>query len=440
MIGRMGKLKQLWQELNPKDRKLVLGTGIACTLVLVVSLAVLFLYTRTHTPETELPPLDTISQDSLAAKPEGLEDSSLTSLPEAILSPSTSGEEILTGLDSFDTQAHRELSRIYAEKADYQGSLTHAHRIAHWLEEDLEFQGHLGQTYLKAGSPQEAIPYLRKAIQLGGETAELSADLALALFRGLHPDSGLISIRNALQKHPNHPLLRTHEAAMFGESKDRNSQGETLFRKLAQDFPHFPEARYQFGRFLMNQGNYASAQRELESALRLEPLDPRYHARMGMAQFYLGQDHKAQASYKTALAMNPRDYNTWYNLGELYLSQANESETPSRFALKTREALEAYLASLALRADHADAHYRVGTILNTNRSHREAIRHLEQALRKDPQSVRVLVQLAAAWEALGSPSKAWDFVQKAYEIDPFHQLVVAQYRRLKQSSAPLPPS
>jgi Flp pilus assembly protein TadD len=181
----------------------------------------------------------------------------------------------------------------------------------------------------------------------------------------------------------------------------------------------------------MNQGNYASSLREIQAAIKLDPLDSRMHARLGMAYFHLGRDADAERAYKTALAMNPKDYNTWYNLGELHLSIANETEWAPVFAERTRLALEAYLATLANKPDHHQAHFRVGVILNANRQNREALRHLEYALQSDPHSIRILVQIAAAWEALGEKQKAWDFVQQAYEIDPFDQLVLSQYRHLK---------
>jgi len=209
--------------------------------------------------------------------------------------------------------------------------------------------------------------------------------------------------------------------------------GDRKFQNLVKQFPRFAEARYQYGRFLMNQGNYASSLRELQDAIHLNALDPRIHARLGMALFHLGRDREAEINYKTALAMNPRDYNTWFNLGELQLSLANESDRPSVFSQRTREALEAYLTALANHPDHPEAHYRVGIILSTNHQYREAILHLQQALQDDPQSVRVLVQLAAAWEALGNKAEAWDLVQQAYQIDPFNQLVIDQFRRLKKA-------
>lgn len=84
------------------------------------------------------------------------------------------------------------------------------------------------------------------------------------------------------------------------------------------------------------------------------------------------------------MAINPADYNTWFNLGELYLSQANEASTASQVKVKTHAALECYLAALALAPSLHAAHFRTGMILNGNAQYREAIQHLEFALNEDP--------------------------------------------------------
>jgi len=415
------KIKDFWQSISLHDRKLIRWTAIVCYTILMVSLILLFFFSRHLKPTEELP--DT------TAKHEAPKEQPPVELPN----PPQGSQELMAGLDSFDTHAHRELATIYAEREDFDKSILHARRIAPWLEEDLEFQGQIGQTFLKAGNPGEAIPHLEKALKLGGKTPELLADLALAKYRAVNVDSGITAIRAAEVAFPDNPLLMTHEAAMFGEAKSHGDVAETLFHKLLQKFPKYPEAHYQYGRFLMNQGNFGSSLKEIQQALSEDALDPRFHARLGMVYFHLNRDNDAERAYRTALAMNPRDYNTWFNLGELNLSLANETDRPALFAQKTREALEDYLTTLANHPDHPEAHYRVGVILSTNKEYREAIRHLQMALQSDPYSVRVLVQLATAWEALGDQVKAWDYAQQAYEIDPFNILVADQYRRLKQN-------
>jgi len=80
----------------------------------------------------------------------------------------------------------------------------------------------------------------------------------------------------------------------------------------------------------------------------------------------------------------------------------------------------------------------VGTLLNFNKQHREAILHLQKALSANTRSVPVLLQLAAAWESLGDRAQAWDYIQQAYELDPFNKVLISQIVRLKKAEEKSP--
>jgi len=59
--------------------------------------------------------------------------------------------------------------------------------------------------------------------------------------------------------------------------------------------------------------------------LDIEPLNAKTHARLGMVYYYLDEPEMAKKSYTTALALNPNDYNTHYNLGELFYSKYEDN-------------------------------------------------------------------------------------------------------------------
>lgn len=434
-------IRAFWDKVPSEDRRLIRRTATICLGVLLASLAGLYVYASygPESPAAEPATNQDSAQDSAAA---GSDDTTLPppgadSLDTGLLAPgplvAVQADLESPTLDSFDAGAHRELMRIAASKYDYTRSLAHGLRIAHLLEEDAEFLAELGHAYLEAGLPANAMPVLSKAMQKKPGALVVS-DLALATYRSSNADNALALIKTALVQYPNHPQLLTHQAAMLGELPDTSvsKQAYPLFLDLVRQHPRFAEARYQFGRYLMSLGNMRNALAQLNVAVQLDPLNPRVHARLGMVQFYLEQDAAAENSYRTALAINPGDYNTWYNLGELYLSQANETTSAQNVRDKTRAALESYLAALALYPDLGPAHFRTGTILNGNNQFREAIRHLQAALAHDPHSVRILLQLATSWEQLGDLAKAMDYLATASAIDPFHKVVAANQQRLKK--------
>lgn len=440
-------LQAFWDKIPQEDRKLIRLTVFACVGILVLSLSGLYVYTAYGTPPdattTDSSSVADSANDSTGQTPLGdslanlASDSTGQLLEPGLPAPlNTASEEEIAGLDSFDAGAHRELMRLAASKYDFTRAVAHAQRIASQFSRDPEFAAELGHLYLEAGHPDQAVPYLEKALK-GKSDPLVEADLALATFRSRNAEDALKQIQKSLEKYPGNPQLLTHQAAMTGEMPDTSLrvQAYPLFQNLIRLHPRFAEGRYQYGRYLMTMGNIKTSFEQLKIAVQLDPMNPRTHARLGMAQFYLEQDDQAERSYRTALSINPGDYNTWYNLGELYLSQANESAVATTVRTKTREALEANLAALAIAPDLGPAHFRTGMILNGNNQYREAIQHLSLALATDPQSTRILLQLASAWESIGETAKAMDYLEIAHGIDPFHKVVADNWKRLKQRQA-----
>jgi tetratricopeptide (TPR) repeat protein len=180
----------------------------------------------------------------------------------------------------------------------------------------------------------------------------------------------------------------------------------------------------------MQKGDFKKSLEYLEKAVKIEPYNSRYLARLGMAEFYLKHDSNAEGFYKRALKINPYDCNTWFNLGELYLSEANESGYIPEVRKKTKNALEAYLKAIDLDSLHANAHYRIGVILNANGGYKEAIRHLTTALEKMPENTSVMMQLGSAYMQLGDTAKYIDYLNNVLRIDPFDRVAASEYKRL----------
>jgi len=424
-----------WEKVPPEDRKLIRLTVFACAGILAASLGGLYVYTAygpgangAHASDSTTTDSTSVPDSAMASLPPS--DTAGTLLEPGESAPMPASEE--SWLDSFDARAHRELMRIAADKFDYTRSIAHGKRVLARYGDDPDFLAELGHSYLEGGQPTLAIPLLKKALASEHRTGT-EADLALALFRSGQPDSAFTQIRTAIAQNPESPQLLVTHASMLSEIPKEQKRADSLFKVIQTQFPRFAEIRYQYGRHLMGKGDMRTAQEQLEQALQLDPLNPRAHARLGMAQFYLGKDALAERSYRTALSINPGDYNTWFNLGELYLSQANETASAEEVRSKTRAALEAYLATLAHAPNLGQAHFRIGTILNNNGQTREAIRHLEKALSSEPRSVRILLQLAAAWEKLGDRTQAVDYLETAHGIDPFHKVVATHLLRLKQN-------
>ena len=259
---------------------------------------------------------------------------------------------------------------------------------------------------------------------------EVAIDMAFAMLRSGNAD-GAIEFLDEKIKNSNDMDLIAAKAAIIGEHPDakRRSAAESLFLRSARS--NSPNANYWYGRFLMERGDYKNSKTYLERAIKAKPNEPRYIARLGMAEFYLKRDSNAEALYRKALGMNPYDHNTWFNLGELYLSLANESARPQDIRQRTHRALEAYMKSVNIDSLHPRANYRIGIILNGNAQHKEAINHLNIALEKMPGDIPVMQQLSSAHIKIGDTATSVNYLNTILQLDPFNRIAASELNRIR---------
>jgi tetratricopeptide (TPR) repeat protein len=124
----------------------------------------------------------------------------------------------------------------------------------------------------------------------------------------------------------------------------------------------------------------------------------------------------AQNEYEVALRINPADYNTWYNLGELFYSFHDDSAT----------ALKYFLKAISYNDAHVKSHFKIGLIFLHNQQFKESIKHLEIARSIEPDDTRILFQLAVAYEKLNLIKEAIAVYNNIIEINPLDK--VAKYK------------
>jgi tetratricopeptide (TPR) repeat protein len=139
-----------------------------------------------------------------------------------------------------------------------------------------------------------------------------------------------------------------------------------------------------------------------------------------MVYYYLHDYEQAKKSYLTALALNPRDFNTRYNLGELFYSALGDTEN----------GLHEFKIALKQDPGHVEANFKVGLICLHNNMLKEAIRYFEVARANGPENVRVLMQLAVAYEMLGDKTTALRTYKAIAEIDPLNSIALQKIRYL----------
>jgi serine/threonine-protein kinase len=116
-------------------------------------------------------------------------------------------------------------------------------------------------------------------------------------------------------------------------------------------------------------GQYNLALQEIQQALKLEPLDP--GALLGEAAVYasMGQEDKAENTYKNAAALRPQVWDGYYELGVFYYRQRRYAEAAAEFE-----------KVLEITPDNALAHATLGGIVQLLGQDGEAEEHLKRSI------------------------------------------------------------
>jgi tetratricopeptide (TPR) repeat protein len=146
---------------------------------------------------------------------------------------------------------------------------------------------------------------------------------------------------------------------------------------------------------------------KIETALKLQPVNPEALLNLGLALGKLGRLEEALASYDRALAIRP-DYAEALNNRGLLLRDLGRPE----------EALASYDKALAIRPDYAAGLYNRGIVLRDLGRPEEALASYDKVLAIRPDSAEVFYNRAIALRHLDRPAEALASYDKALAIRP----------------------
>jgi tetratricopeptide (TPR) repeat protein len=141
-----------------------------------------------------------------------------------------------------------------------------------------------------------------------------------------------------------------------------------------------------------------------------------------MVYYYLDYPELARKSYQTALILNPDDFNTHYNLGELFYGVIGD----------TVAALKEFKNAFILNPSLYEAAFKIGLICMKNGMNKEAVHYFELALKRVPDDVRILLQCAVAWERLERRDRAAEKYRTVLAVDELNSIARLKLKLLSQ--------
>jgi tetratricopeptide (TPR) repeat protein len=88
----------------------------------------------------------------------------------------------------------------------------------------------------------------------------------------------------------------------------RREAAQAIFARLANDYPQRPVPRIYLGRIARETRQYATAKRELEAAIQLDPASAPAMREMASLMFVTGRFDMAERFYRRALERDPSDH------------------------------------------------------------------------------------------------------------------------------------
>jgi len=184
---------------------------------------------------------------------------------------------------------------------------------------------HLAFLQRQTGDLGAAVATLKRAIALHPEDSDTAALLGAYLNEaGRAPEAAAVLAVYADRKDPELDVLMARGAALaqIGRTADAIA---TFDRALAID-PSNAAAKANLGTVSLGVRDYPRARAILEEALVLDPDVSRAHNALGVIAAETGHPEEAIAHWKRAVELNPKEWDTLFNLGKLLRRQGRDAE------------------------------------------------------------------------------------------------------------------
>ncbi len=327
-----------------------------------------------------------------------------------------------------DINAHKFAAEQYENNINTDEAIKHLLRILSVEKNNRKIKLKLATLYYKNSEYQKAENIFKELINENIKdslTESIMARYGLTLFLNGKIDQSIAHLDNTIKQFPASAESYCYRGQVESFRSNVSKKAEEYFKKSLEINPDYTETLYQFARYYMNnpdavKEDYINARIYLIKQSQIEPLNPKVHSRLGMIYYYLNKPDIAKKYYKTALALNENDYNTHYNLGELYYSAYNNQ----------KKALEEFKKTIQIKNTHAKANFKIGLISLENNMYKEAIQYLKKAREYAPNNIRILLQLGVAYEKINLISEAESVYNSILDLDALNDIAIQKLKVL----------
>lgn len=264
----------------------------------------------------------------------------------------------------------------------------------------------LGVAYFRAGRYQEAIGPFEQFLQTRPNDPRARQLRAVSLIEAAQYKRGIAELEELSRERPNDPAILFALAGAHIRLGDETRGRELMEQLHGLNLPPAPVHLLR-GMLLYRAEQYDDAEKELEEALRLEPRSSAALAALGRLRLRVNDDSAAIDYFQKALAIQPQDWESNYQLGVL-LGRRGQEERARKYLL----------SSLEQRANYPDPMYFLGKLELSQNHPLLAVKWLEKAATLAPKQESIRFLLARAYKQAGQDGRA--------------KAETAEFRRLQQ--------
>jgi tetratricopeptide (TPR) repeat protein len=293
-------------------------------------------------------------------------------------------------LDPNNAEAHANLGLIAFAGASYEAAAADL-RAALKIRPSLwNAQAFLGLSEMRLGATSEARQLLENAFaHLEDKNLRIRAGTALVQ---LDYEAG--EIQDALNTATILEKLAPYDPdVLYIVYRTHSALAERALSTLAIVDPNSARLHEVLAESHAADGDFPNAITEYEKVLAIAPTLPGVHFELGQAILRNKVDEdsrrRAEQQFEAALAENPYDAHSEYELGEINFLRSN-----------WKDALQHYSRAAQLQPNLVDAQVALGKVLTEMGQPDEAIKHLQEAVRLDPDDASAHYRLAQVYRAL----------------------------------------
>lgn len=284
---------------------------------------------------------------------------------------------------------------------------------------------YMGLSQARAGRTEEAFPALAKGFwNASDDDWRLQAGMILAeLHAARREDDKVLDVVRALKKaFPRNPDV------LYAAYRLHSDMGALALADLVREAPGSARLHQVTAELLVSEGDYPRAVRQYREALKVAPRQVGLHRALAVAIMNSSPDEdgirEAEQALERELALNPRDAESLYQLGEIAWRRGDEESAAGYY----EEAVESQPAFVEGLVGLAKA-------LIARGDFSRAAERLESAAGIDPDHEVARYRLAQAYRQLGRSEEAAKELEEFRRIRSASEALSAIYRQVQRSTS-----